>query len=138
MSNRTPAARQAPRYLCETSGQLFRVIRIRARPHPDVGMPAPFAAPVAIGREGCRSAQERPLGKGVPEGLEAVRKRPGTSIGSVGGHGLHHLVFEVAEPALDEILGGTASRVEITLAADGRFSAIPGRGRAPRWRSEPA
>ncbi|MFI9323521.1 ATP-binding protein [Kitasatospora aureofaciens] len=55
----------------------------------------------------------------VLEGLEAVRKRPGMYIGSVGERGLHHLVFEAAERALDEILGGTASRVEITLTADG-------------------
>ncbi|MBO1414872.1 ATP-binding protein [Streptomyces sp. FH025] len=55
----------------------------------------------------------------VLEGLAAVRKRPGMYIGSVGQRGLHHLVFEVAERALDEILGGTASRVEITLTADG-------------------
>ncbi|MER8185195.1 ATP-binding protein [Kitasatospora sp. NPDC094015] len=55
----------------------------------------------------------------VLEGLEAVRKRPGMYVGSVGERGLHHLVFEAAEPALEEILGGTASRVEITLTADG-------------------
>lgn len=55
----------------------------------------------------------------VLEGLEAVRKRPGMYIGSVGERGLHHLVFEVAERALNEILGDTASRVEITLTADG-------------------
>ncbi|MER7674950.1 ATP-binding protein [Kitasatospora sp. NPDC096128] len=55
----------------------------------------------------------------VLEGLEAVRKRPGMYVGSVGERGLHHLVFEVAERALDEILSGTASHVEITLAADG-------------------
>ncbi|MEV5975068.1 ATP-binding protein [Streptomyces sp. NPDC051921] len=55
----------------------------------------------------------------VLEGLEAVRKRPGMYVGSVGERGLHHLVFEAAERALNEILGGTASRVEITLTADG-------------------
>ncbi|MFC5890524.1 ATP-binding protein [Kitasatospora sp. CM 4170] len=55
----------------------------------------------------------------VLEGLEAVRKRPGMYVGSVGERGLHHLAFEVAERALDEILGGTAGRVEITLTADG-------------------
>ncbi|MFJ1709937.1 ATP-binding protein [Kitasatospora sp. NPDC088346] len=55
----------------------------------------------------------------VLEGLEAVRKRPGMYIGSVGERGLRHLVFEVAERALDEVLGGTASRVEIILTADG-------------------
>jgi DNA gyrase subunit B len=55
----------------------------------------------------------------VLEGLEAVRKRPGMYVGSVGERGLHHLVFEVAERAMNEILGGTASHVEITLTADG-------------------
>ncbi|MEV6198328.1 ATP-binding protein [Streptomyces sp. NPDC051920] len=55
----------------------------------------------------------------VLEGLEAVRKRPGMYIGSIGERGLHHLVFVVAEQALNEILDGTAGRVEITLAADG-------------------
>ncbi|MER8099276.1 ATP-binding protein [Kitasatospora sp. NPDC094016] len=56
----------------------------------------------------------------VLEGLEAVRKRPGMYIGSVGERGLHYMVFEAAERALDEILSGTAGRVEITLTADGR------------------
>ncbi|MFF4898118.1 ATP-binding protein [Streptomyces sp. NPDC001068] len=55
----------------------------------------------------------------VLEGLEAVRRRPGMYIGSVGERGLHNMVFEAAEPALNEILGGTATRVEITLTADG-------------------
>jgi DNA gyrase subunit B len=55
----------------------------------------------------------------VLEGLEAVRKRPGMYIGSTGERGLHHLVFEAAGRALNEILSGTASRVEITLTADG-------------------
>ncbi|MCT9094099.1 ATP-binding protein [Streptomyces sp. ASQP_92] len=54
----------------------------------------------------------------VLEGLEAIRRRPGMYVGSVGERGLH-LVFEAAERALDEILGGSASRVEITLTADG-------------------
>ncbi|MFE6055411.1 ATP-binding protein [Kitasatospora sp. NPDC056446] len=52
-------------------------------------------------------------------GLEAIRKRPGMFIGSVGQRGLQHMVFEVAEPAMDGILSGTAGRVEITLTADG-------------------
>ncbi|NYV73283.1 ATP-binding protein [Streptomyces sp. UH6] len=55
----------------------------------------------------------------VLEGLEAVRKRPGMYIGSVGERGLHQLVFEAAEQALNEVLSGTAGRVEITLTADG-------------------
>ncbi|MEU0403766.1 ATP-binding protein [Streptomyces sp. NPDC006197] len=55
----------------------------------------------------------------VLQGLEAVRKRPGMYIGSVGERGLHHLVLEATERALNEILGGTASSVEIALTADG-------------------
>ncbi|MFB8241512.1 ATP-binding protein [Kitasatospora purpeofusca] len=58
----------------------------------------------------------------VLEGLDAVRRRPGMYVGSVGERGLHHLVFEVAESALHEILGGTAGRVGITLTADGGVS----------------
>ncbi|MEU1423410.1 hypothetical protein [Kitasatospora sp. NPDC005751] len=46
-------------------------------------------------------------------------------IGSVGERGLHHLVFEAAERALDENLTGTASRVEITLTADGSVRVPP-------------
>jgi DNA gyrase subunit B len=55
----------------------------------------------------------------VLEGVEAVRKRPGMYIGSVGERGLRHLVLAAAERALNEILDGTASRVEITLTTDG-------------------
>ncbi|BFO20386.1 hypothetical protein SHKM778_67740 [Streptomyces sp. KM77-8] len=55
----------------------------------------------------------------VLEGLEAVRKRPGMYIGSVGERGLHHLVLEAAERALNDNLYGIAGRVEITLTADG-------------------
>ncbi|WP_018549537.1 ATP-binding protein [Streptomyces sp. LaPpAH-108] len=55
----------------------------------------------------------------VLEGLEAVRKRPGMYVGSVGERGLRRLVFEVAERALNEILGGSADRVGIALTADG-------------------
>ncbi|MEU9399667.1 ATP-binding protein [Streptomyces sp. NPDC048242] len=55
----------------------------------------------------------------VLEGLEAVRKRPGMYIGSVGERGLRYLVLEAAERALNEVLGGAASRVEVTLTADG-------------------
>ncbi|MFG3229290.1 ATP-binding protein [Kitasatospora sp. NPDC048194] len=55
----------------------------------------------------------------VLEGLEAVRRRPGMYIGSVGERGLHSMVFEAAERALDEILDGTAGRVEVALTAEG-------------------
>lgn len=55
----------------------------------------------------------------VLEGLEPVRKRPGMYIGSTGYDGVHHLIKEIADNSIDEVIAGYASRVDVVLLADG-------------------
>jgi DNA gyrase subunit B/topoisomerase-4 subunit B len=65
----------------------------------------------------------------VLEGLEPVRKRPGMYIGGVGTAGLHHLVWEILDNAVDEAMNGFASNIAVTLHKDGSAVTISDDGR---------
>jgi DNA gyrase subunit B len=82
------------------------------------------------------SAEKNPKGHSydasqiqVLEGLEPVRKRPGMYIGSTGEEGLHHLIKEIADNGIDEVIAGEANMVAITLHEDGSCTVVDnGRG----------
>ncbi len=65
----------------------------------------------------------------VLEGLEAVRRRPGMYIGGVDKEGLHHLLWEIVDNSIDEVMNGHATRIVVTLGRDGRTMSVTDNGR---------
>src|SRR5271155_4605235 len=65
----------------------------------------------------------------VLEGLEAVRRRPGMYIGGVDQTGFHHLLWEIVDNAVDEVMNGHATRIIVTLHNDGKTMSVADNGR---------
>src|SRR6478752_8410647 len=65
----------------------------------------------------------------VLEGLEPVRRRPGMYIGGTDSKGYHHLLWEIVDNSVDEVINGYASRIEVTLHKDGKTVTVDDDGR---------
>lgn len=68
----------------------------------------------------------------VMEGLEAVRVRPGMYIGSTGSRGLHHMLWEIVDNAVDEAANGYANEINVTINKDNSVT-VEDNGRAFLW-----
>jgi DNA gyrase subunit B len=65
----------------------------------------------------------------VLEGLEPVRKRPGRYIGGTDSKGYHHLLWEIVDNSVDEVINGYGTKIEVTLHADGKSMTVDDNGR---------
>ena len=70
----------------------------------------------------------------ILEGLEAVRVRPGMYIGSTGPKGLHHILWEIVDNAIDEAANGYADKIDVILYKDGSVS-VEDNGRRRAFRA---
>ena len=98
---------------------------------PPSWYPPPRSDLSPTGRVGERAMARAYTAKDITvlEGLDPVRKRPGMYIGGVGSIGLHHLVWEIVDNAVDEAMNGHADNIYVTLHADGSSITVADDGR---------